>query len=207
MISFKTKPKFFLTLDKTGSFVGGRAASTNEIKLGLEFKKTLRLGIGFGELVSDIVADKSIVTELSGKDSLVKAELSLSYFSLNSEYVFYDSKRWQIAMPVGVGIGSSYFSYFERVKGEYKTNRTDEGGVLIMVATGQATYRILRWVGLSGGVGYRFALISNSKVQESFNSPVYVLKVRIFLGEIYKTVFPRGISGKRNPPYSNEYWD
>jgi hypothetical protein len=154
-----------------------------------------------------VVAEKIVLTGQTRSDSLVKAELSLSFISFNSEYVFYDSKRWQLAMPVGVGLGSSYFGFFENVNGEFKNKRTDEGGVLLFGASGIVTYRILRWVGLSGGVGYRLALISNSKVKESFNSPVYILKVRIFMGEIYKSVFPKGISGKRNPPYSNNYWD
>lgn len=205
--SFRAKPKFFLTYDRTSSFVGGKAATTSEFKIGLEFRKKLRLGIGIGELVSDVVAEKIIVAEQSGNDSMVNAKLSLTYFSFNSEYVFYDSKRWQIAMPVGIGIGSSYFSYYDKVNGDYKTKRIDEGDVMLLSASGLATYRILRWVGVSGGFGFRFAVVSNSKITESFNSPVYVIKLRIFLGEIYKTVFPRGINGKRNPPYSNEYWD
>jgi hypothetical protein len=207
LISFKNKPKLFLTLDKTGSFVGGKAATTNEIKAGLEFKKKLRLGVGFAGLVSDVVEEKSVVTPATHIDSLVNAQLSLSFLSINGEYVFYDSKRWQIAMPVGLGFGTSYFSYFEGVDGGYRNQRVDEGGVVLFTAQGVATYRILRWVGLSAGLGFRQMLVSNPSVDESFNSPVYVIKIRIFLGEIYKTVFPRGISGKRNPPYSNEYWD
>jgi hypothetical protein len=207
LFSFKAKPKFFLTFDRTSSFVGGKAASTNELKLGMEFKKKLRLGIGIGELVSDVVAEKTIVAEQTGHDSTLNAELTLSFFSFNSEYVFYDSKRWQIAMPVGIGIGSSYFSYYDKVNGEYKKKRTDEGDVMIVAASGMATYRILRWVGFSAGLGYRFAVVNNANVKETFNSPVYVFKVRIFMGEIYKSVFPRGLCGKRNPPYSNEYWD
>ncbi len=210
LISFRgsPKPKFFLTLDRTSSFVGGRAASTNELKFGLEFRKKLKLGIGFGALVSDVVAEKTIVTPQTKIDSLVNAELTLSFLSLNAEYVFYDSKRWQVAMPLSMGFGSSYFSYFEdNGNGNFKTRRIDEGDAVVMTATGMVTYRIFRWVGVSAGAGYRIALISNDKVQESFNSPVYAVRLRIFLGEIYKTVFPRGISGKRNPPYSNEYWD
>lgn len=208
LVSFrKSNARFFLTGDRTGSFVGGKSASTNELKLGIEFKKKLRLGIGIGALVSDVVQERTIVTSQTNLDTTVNSELSLTFFSLNSEYVFYDSKRWQIAMPVGIGIGSSYFAYFENVNGTFKQSRLDEGGVIMFGASGLATYRILRWVGVSGGTGYRIALISNSKVQESFNSFVYIVKIRVFLGEIYKSVFPRGVSGKRDPPYSNEYWD
>lgn len=210
LISFraKPKPKIFLTFDRTGSFVGGKPANTNEIKTGLEFRKKIRLGIGFGALVSDVVAEKRVLTPVTGHDSLVTAQLSLSFLSLNAEYIFYDSKRWQMAMPIGMGFGTSYFSYFEKTgEGEYKTKRLDEGGVVMFNAHGLLTYRILRWVGLSAGAGYRVAVVSNSKVEENFNSPVYIFKIRIFLGEIYKSVFPRGISGKRNPPYTNDYWD
>src|SRR5688572_14432206 len=207
LVSFKHKPKFFLTLDRTSSFVEGKGATTNEIRMGLEFKKKIRFGIGYAALVSDIVTDKTIVTEVTGFDSLVPAELSLSYLTWSAEYTFYDSKRWQITVPGMLGTGSSYFQYYEKVDGEYKTKRTDEGGVVLLGASGIATYRILRWFGLSAGLGYRYLIVNNGKVKESFNSPVYLFRIRIFMGEIYKSIFPRGILGKHDPPYSNEYWD
>lgn len=205
--SFKNKPKFFLTLDRTSSFVSGKEATTNELRVGLEFKKKLRLGIGYAALVSDVVAEKVAVTEMTNVDSVVSAKLSLSYMTFSAEYTFYNSKRWQITMPVTLGIGSSYFNYYEYVKGDYQTKKLDEGTVVIFGPSGVATYRILRWVGVSGGIGFRQVLVNNSKVKESFNSPIYLFRIRIFLGEIYKSVFPRGIAGKRNPPYTNEYWD
>jgi hypothetical protein len=207
MISFKNKPKLFLTLDRTSSFVSGKGATTSEIRAGLEFKKKLRLGIGYAKLVSDVVTDKTITTQVTQIDSVVPAELSLAYFTMSGEYTFYESKRWQITMPVTLGIGSSYFYYYEKVDGDYLTKKTDKGSVVLFGPSGVATYRILRWVGLSAGLGFRFAIVNNGKIQESFNSPVYLFRVRIFMGEIYKTVFPRGVLGKHNPPYSNEYWD
>ena len=207
LVSFKNKPKLFLTFDRTSSFVSGKGATTNEIRMGLDFKKKIRFGIGFAGLASDIVANKTIVTQNTSVDSIVPAKLTLSYLSLSGEYTFYESKRWQITMPVVIGFGSSYFSYYEKINGSYKTKRTDEGGVILMGPSGVVTYRILRWIGLSGGIGYRHMIVNNSKVKESFNSPIYLFRVRIFMGEIYKTVFPRGIFGKHDPPYKNEYWD
>ncbi len=205
--SLKHKPKLFLTLDRTSSFVSGKGATTNEIRAGIEFRKKLRFGIGYAKLVSDVVTDKTITTQVTQVDSVVPAELSLAYFTMSGEYTFYDSKRWQITMPVTVGIGSSYFYYYEKIDGDYLTQKTDKGGVVLFGPSGIATYRILRWVGLSAGLGFRFAVVNNGKIQESFNSPVYLFRVRIFMGEIYKSVFPRGVLGKHNPPYSNEYWD
>jgi len=205
--SFKHKPKLFLTLDRTSSFVAGKGATTNEIRTGIEFRKKLRFGIGYASLVSDIVTDKSITTQDTKLDSIVNAELSLSYLTLSAEYTFYNSKRWQITMPVMMGFGTSYFKYYEKIDGDYQTKKTDEGGVVLFGPSGIATYRILRWVGLSAGLGFRLAIVNNGKIQESFNSPIYLFRIRIFMGEIYKTIFPRGVLGKHDPPYSNQYWD
>jgi len=207
LISFKNKPKVFVTLDRTSSFVAGKGATTNEIRAGLDFKRKIRFGIGYAALVSDIVTDKHITTEVTGIDSLVPAALSLSYLTWSTEYTFYETKIWQITMPMTLGTGSSYFKYYEKIEGVYETKKTDKGSVVLLGASGIATYRILRWIGLSGGLGYRYVVVNNNKVKESFNSPVYLFRIRIFMGEIYKSVFPRGILGKHDPPYSNEYWD
>ena len=205
--SFRHKPKLFLTLDRTSSFVAGKGAATNEIRTGIEFQKKLRLGIGFAVLASDVVSDKTVTTQVTQVDSIVSSKLSLSYFTMSAEYSFYNSKRWQITMPATIGIGSSYFNYYEKIDGDYQTLKADEGGVVLIGMSGIATYRILRWVGLSGGLGFRQIIVNNGKVKESFNSPVYLFRIRIFMGEIYKTIFPRGILGKQDPPYSNQYWD
>lgn len=207
LISFKNHPRIFLTIDRTSSFVSGKGASTNEIRTGVEFNKKIRFGIGYAALVSDVITDKVVVTEVTAKDSVVSAQLSLSYMTLSAEYTFYESKRWQITTPVTIGFGSSYFSYFEEIKNKYLTKQIDKGGVVLISSSGIATYRIFRWVGLSAGLGFRHSLVNNKKVEEKFNSPIYLFRIRIFMGEIYKTVFPRGIFGKKDPPYSNQYWD
>jgi hypothetical protein len=208
LVGFKGKPSLFFTLDNTASFVGGKSATTNELRFGLDFKKKLKLGLGYGQLVSDIVVNKDIVAERTDNDSVVPANLSLSFFSAKAEDVFFNSKRWQISTPLQIGVGSTYFLYYESDKnGKSIPKRTDEGTVLVSGFSAVATYRILRWVGISAGLGYRVGILNNDKVSESFNSPVYTFKFRIFFGEIYKSVFPRGISGKREPPYTNEDWD
>ena len=207
LISFKNHPRVFFTIDRTSSFVSGKGASTNEIRTGIEFNKKIRFGIGYAALVSDVITDKTVKTEVTARDSVVPAQLSLSYMTLSAEYTFYESKRWQITTPVTLGFGSSYFSYYEKINGKFLTKKMDKGGVILISSSGIATYRILRWVGLSAGLGFRQSLLNNKKVEESFNSPIYLFRIRIFMGEIYKTIFPSGIFGKKNPPYSNEYWD
>jgi hypothetical protein len=207
LVSFKNKPKFFLNLDRSSSFIEGKGAITNELRLGLDFRRKVRIGIGVAGLSSDVVTKKTITTEALHNDSSLNAELKMTYLTISAEYTLYESKRWQVTTPFTTGIGTAYFEYFEKVGSEIKTKRAEEGGVLIVTPAVVGTYRLLRWFGLSAGLGYRQLLVNNSKAQERLNSPVYIIRLRIFMGEIYKTVFPRGITGKKDPPYSNDYWD
>jgi hypothetical protein len=53
-----------------------------------------------------------------------------------------------------------------------------------------AQYKVLKWVGLGAGIGYRFMLVSNPEIDTDFSSMVYSIRIKVFLGEIMKTIFP-----------------
>jgi hypothetical protein len=48
-------------------------------------------------------------------------------------------------------------------------------------------YKIVRWVGLGSGIGYRLILYKNKNISEHLTSPVFIFKVKIYLGEIVRT--------------------
>ena len=196
-VSFKNKPSVFFMIDRYNSVVAGKGANTTGLKLGLDFKKKVRLGIGFSLLSSDIVERKTVITE-PGHDTTLNAILSMGYITLYAEYVFYDSNNWQISMPVQTGVGSSYFTYYERVGSVIKEKKLNEQSIILFEPSGLLTYKIIKWVGVSGGIGYRQMILNNSKLDYNFNSVMYSLRLRIFIGEIFKSVFPRGLCGKRN---------
>ena len=47
-------------------------------------------------------------------------------------------------------------------------------------------YKFMRYFGLGGGVGFRLAIKSNQQIKESFTAPEYILRVKIYFGDIYK---------------------
>ena len=49
-------------------------------------------------------------------------------------------------------------------------------------------YKIVRWVGIGTGVGYRFIYYKESGINEQFSSPEYVIKLKVYLGEIVRTI-------------------
>jgi hypothetical protein len=196
LVSFRNKPTPFLNYDISGSLVGGKGATTSEIRSGLDFRKTVRLGVGYAWVVSDIVENKTVTLE-SGKDSIVPAELRLQFVTLSAEYSFFDNERWQVTVPVMIGYGTSYFRFNERVNDEYKKQKTDKNPVAIFGPTMTVTYKLVKWVGVSAGVGYRFMFKDEDEVKERLSSPIYSIKARIFFDEIYKSVFPHGIGSKK----------
>ncbi|HEX5001253.1 MAG TPA: hypothetical protein VFW78_02055 [Bacteroidia bacterium] len=191
LVSFKNKPTPFVTYDIAGSLLGGHGATTFELRGGLDFKKKVRLSVGWAWVLSDIVdKNKEVVLE-SGKDSIVPADLRMQFATVNAEYTFFDNDRWQITVPVSTGYGMSYYRYNERVDGVYKKQKTDKNPVAVFGPSLTVTYKLLKWVGVSAGLGYRFMIKDNDEVRQRLSSPIYTIKARIFFDEIYKSVFPK----------------
>lgn len=60
---------------------------------------------------------------------------------------------------------------------------------MVICETGvSGDYKLFSWLGIGMGAGYRLMLIDNKAIDENFNSIIYVLKVKLFLSEIYKAV-------------------
>ena len=103
------------------------------------------------------------------------------------EYIIYDKGPWQFCTPMNMGIGKIYFTYFDK---EGKTKRKSDATVLDYEVGITGQYKILKWFGVGAGVGYRLMLIDNPVNPHNFNAPFYNIKIKVFLGEIIKSVFP-----------------
>ena len=51
-----------------------------------------------------------------------------------------------------------------------------------------AQYKVLRWVGLTAGVGYRVMLINNKEIDAKMNSPIFAVGIKIYLSEVVKSI-------------------
>lgn len=180
--SFHTKPKFFLGFDTRRSFISNRDVKIFGLRAGLEWNHRVRLGIGLYGLLSPYLRSYERLNDSTGLLDTIAAPLRFGYLSGFAEYVVVNKKRWELSVPLHLGLGSSRFEGFEA---------ETEGGFLLTELSLQAQYKILKWIGLGGGVGYRWLIIPNNKVQEDFNSPIYIFKIKIFMGEIVKAVFKK----------------
>ena len=185
--SFNYKPKFVFKFDTRNSFITAQKAKIFGIKIGFEYNETVKLGIGFNSLLTEIYTSKRINYGLNEIDT-VKAQLKFVYVSPYFEYVFYRNKKWEHSIPIQVGFGNSRYEYKKRdgtlIRENYKP-------IILYEPAMTTQYKILPWVGIGVGLGYRVLLLRNKDINVNFSSPIYVIKLKLFLGDLYKSVFPR----------------
>lgn len=181
------KPKLSLRLDNRNAFVAYYKERIVGIKIGVEFDTRFRVGGGYNFLDSRLSKPQLIYNAGAVADT-VESVLKMSYFGYYIEYVFYRTKHWEFGIPIQLGFGNSRFDYAYLGK-SYKTDRRF---ILVYESSIAGHYKIFPWIGIGAGIGYQLMLVGNPYIPENFNSPIYVLKLKIFLGDIYYTLFPEG---------------
>lgn len=177
----------FLVYDNYFTFIGDKSADVWGFRGGLEWNETWRFGAGYNKIKSDIIEYKVLSGEELNyaKNDTVKAQLYLSYYPLMAEYIFYRSEHWILSFPLQAGYGRSYFQYFD--KNDEKRKIYDHGIVVTIAGVG-AQYKILKWVGIGAGFGYRLMIINNPDIDTKMNAPVFAIGVKIYLDAVIKTL-------------------
>ncbi|MDB4533992.1 hypothetical protein N9242_03900 [Vicingaceae bacterium] len=178
--SFHTKPKLDVKLDNRFSFIRDGALKTVGVKVGLHFKRKFKVGLGINQMLVPI---ETTTNDKFGNE--VPVNLEYFYFSPYIEYVYYDSKRWEFSLSTQLGIGGASYQY---TNSENTKVKLQESTVLSYEPAMLIDYKIVRWVGIGTGVGYRFVYYKEPGIREQFSSPEYVIKLKVYLGEIVRTL-------------------
>mgnify|MGYP000092791163 CR=1 FL=1 len=189
------KPHLFGKFDTRNSFIDNSRAKIFGLKTGIIYNKRLAFGIGYNQLnppSSDF--DKIIyIVNSNGELERTAAVLRLAYMSVHAEYVFYQTKHWELSMPLQFGIGQSYYKYNQF--GKRKVIEKDYN--FIYEPAISVEYKFAKWAGVGVDVGYRFMATSYKKLNRKFTSPTYAFKFLIYYNEIVKSVFPKSKLAKR----------
>jgi len=185
--SFDHQPKPTFRYETRNSFISTRSARISGIKIGLDFNKTVQVGLGYNWLSSDLFQERSIA---SGLDAPFTTDFKLRfrYFSPYIDYTFYRKKRWEISIPVQLGMGTARYEYAnsagikEFTKGKF---------ILLYEPQMVAQYKLMQYFAVGGGVGFRLILAGNNAMPENFNSPTYVIKAKVYFADIYNDFLAR----------------
>ncbi|MBL7943417.1 MAG: hypothetical protein JNM00_11650 [Flavobacteriales bacterium] len=173
---FADSPVFTARLDNRNTFIDGKSAATFGIKAGLTWRKSFTLGLGYHWL-----RDGTSLKVPSGDTTLVR-DVRMRYVALFAEYTFFRRGAWEAAVPVQIGIGTSFLATENGetpVAGTRATIAMYEPAMLI-------EYKVLNLIGLGGGLGYRLMLAGNRNIDLRFTAPVYMLRLRLIIPDAIK---------------------
>ena len=177
--SFKTKPKLDVKLDTRFSFIAASDIRTTGVKLGLSFNREFKMGLGYNRLISPA---RSYIEK---DDVKYKADLYYEYISPYLEYIYHNSKKWEFNISMQFGVGRGYYQFYNAFTDSKE--KTNQSFILSYEPSMLIDYKIVKWVGIGSGIGYRLILYKNKNISEHLTSPVFIFKVKIYLGEIVRT--------------------
>lgn len=168
--AFKYKPKPLIKLEARNAFVTNSFVKVKAFKVGLNFHRKVKLGIGYSWMKTnyDVIKNADTVN--------LKFNYGLAFF----EYAFYQSKHWNLEIPIQLGFGKMTYNIDENI--------VSSAWVPVWEPTMTMEYIFMKYFGIGGGLGYRLVLKSNDPIKEKFTSPIYIFKFRINFGDIYKDV-------------------
>ena len=183
----KQKRSFNINLESRISFINNQLTSVNGLRCGISFNRKLRIGGGFSWLNTDLFLDNE------------KQYLKFVYLCLYSDIVFYKTKRWQLSVPIQIGMGSSWF----QKETQFSFSNKDSKYFLLLYEPGITTqFKVFKWLGFGTDVAYRFTLKNEKNIGENLNSPTYSFKILTWIDQLYYDFFPKSkLSIKHGPSF------
>lgn len=201
--SLEVKPqgRFFFSFDSRHSWLFNTRAKFIGMKMGSEISGKRRIGGGI-YFVSSHVAKGNVIMVVdttyvkAGRDSFpvqvfdtVNILTNFSYLSFFYEWVLLHKKRWEISLPLHTGLGTSVLYYHNEPK-KKTVELSKLSHLLVMEVSGMVDYRFLKWASWGMGVGYRYIPVRDKYIRDVYNAPIYVFKLKILVGEIWRGMFP-----------------
>ncbi|MGZ4041992.1 MAG: hypothetical protein ACXVO9_02240, partial [Bacteroidia bacterium] len=175
------KPKPSASLDTRNSFINNDIVNVFGLIAGISYGKRLSFGIGYNQLYNPPKNFNQDVEYFNsfGKPYFVSSGIHFFYISAAVEYAFYETKHWEISMPLQIGVGQTYFE--QNING--KRSKTDRHTNFIYEPAISVDYKFVKWIGIGADFGYRFFITDNNKLNREFNSPIVTLGVAVYYSE------------------------
>lgn len=172
--ALRAEPRFVAYLDSRGAFINRNGVRVIGVKAGIQYEEKLTFGIGYNQLYSNY--DNTIHHEGLEKE----VDLRFWYLSPFVEYTFYRDRRWELLIPVQFGFGESYYeTKIDSRNIRYSFVVSYEPAIAFQ-------YRFLGVFGAGFGLGYRLMIVPNPELEETFTSPVYMLKFKVYFDDLFQ---------------------
>lgn len=171
--SLRYKPKPVIKLDSRNAFITNTFIQTNAVKIGLNFNKTFKIGLGYNWLKKDY-QQKSLLHPTDSTSLKIHTLLAFA------EFAYWKHKNWSSEIIVQIAGGN-----MQRLQNENILLKTP---IFVYEPAMLVDYKFLRYFSIGGGVGYRLAIKFNDLIKEQFTSPIYIYRLKIDFGRIFSDV-------------------
>jgi hypothetical protein len=159
----KTRPTIDARLESRNSFIKYGRAKISGVRLGVTYRKKLRLGIGYSWLDSEVYTPR-LITDPTGNQVYVDNYLNFGYVAYYADFVFHKTKRWQLSVPLQLGTGLSWFnSYYN-----YQPYTSKKYFLLLYEPGISVQFKVFKWFGMS--VIVQFELGKENIIEGYFNN-------------------------------------
>lgn len=197
-VFLRSRPSVDARLESRYSFFNHSATKVTGVRLGLSFRRKLRVGIGYSWLDADVI-DKKIITDANGKLITTNEFMKFGYICYYADFVFHKTKRWQLSVPIQAGTGLYWTQYYDGTK----TIKTKQRFLLFYEPGITVQFKITKWCGVGMDVCARLALKNTKYVGEKLNSFVLAPKFLIWFDQIFYSIAPKS---KITQKYGPAYW-
>ena len=192
----KRKYSIDARLESRNSFIDNSLTTVSGARLGLAFQQKLRFGLGVNWLKSDISRSNTrVLPEMTKENTTLY--LKWAYVCAYVDFVFYKTKRWQLSVPIQIGLGQCWWQnnknyHFNTKEAKYFVF-TYEPGITVQ-------FKIFKFFGLGSDVAYRFCLKNNNQVNAKLTCPTYSFKILFWGDQLFYELFPKNRITKRFGP-------
>lgn len=177
-------PTPFFTLDSRNSNINATPIRMFGIKIGLEWADKYRAGFGHYRLFSD---PKETV-RYGPTNSAIRSRLRFRYFTLFGEYRFLKTKKWTATGTFHFGLGQAFY---EPLNKKNLSGRIKKETVLLIGPYLSGSYRIIPWLGVGGGLGYRKTLVPDLLSTKGLNGGIVSIGIQVYPFALYEAIFKK----------------
>jgi hypothetical protein len=186
----KNKPAFMVDFDSKNTFISGRGVPVRGIKAGITYKNKISYMLGW-YFITPKLTGQSTFFKGTVREITFNTTLRMHYASLIAEYGFYRDARWLLYLPVQIGFGEAIKTYQSQILPDHFDHKSY---FVPLEAAITGSYRVWKFVGLSGAIGYRRAFSTNTIREEDFNGLTYSLGIKIWIGRMCTRMFPNSVN-------------
>ncbi len=171
--------------DSRQTIINNESVGIFGVRLGVLFDEKKEIGLGVYSSNLFGILGSSVTKEYRDNDVepsiTLPANIGFHYVSAYGEYVLVQNSRLIFTANSQVGLGWVAITFNELAQRDVK--REGKG---IIEHSVKLDIKVLKWLRLMGGLGYRYLVAGETQIKETFNAPIYITGFSIDFKQLFK---------------------